>query len=278
MNMPSDINGVKIQLLRPGYEYPENTFEHRDALYYPSKDIVFIATKISSGIDDDVYTEVATWNPDEIRLLGTLTLSIPENGGWVAYYPWSFSFIAIPTLPYIPVTTDLSSDNAISLCLEYVRGLLDKKLEPTKNSYILRSQQSLPRSEAQIENRLFENIDPTNSLLIRGLYHLIKCPSLIAVFPNESMFMEEAFMDLQISTEAAFKIIRERLCDGGNPHPSKKDIHEYINSNFTRHGEWVEYLEEQHEKWIETKQPVSEYASGWAPSLLLMIFAKHTVP
>ncbi len=29
----------------------------------------------------------------------------------------------------------------------------------------------------------------------------------------------------------------------------------------------VEYLEEQHEKWVETKHPMSFYGSEWSPSL-----------
>lgn len=267
MHLSSYYSKVNVHLLNPGFEYPENGFKHRDALYYPSKDIVFIATKPSSSHDDDVFTEVAVWEPDEIRLLGTLTLSVPENGGWVGYFPWTFSFTAIPTVPYIPVTVDLSSDDAISSCLDYIRGLLAKKREKSRSSYVLRSQQSLPRSDAQTEKELFENIDPSNSLLIRGLYHLIKCPLLVTVYPDYNIFMEEAFINLQISTEAAIQIIRERLRAGGNPHPSKKDVFEYINSNFTQNDSWVEYLEEQYEKWIETKHPVSVYGSGWAPSL-----------
>jgi hypothetical protein len=262
MSTSAEYNSVKIQLLRPECEYPGNIFRHRDALYYPSKDIVFIATKQSSShYDDDVFTEVAIWEPAEIRLLGTLTLSVPENGGWVAYYPWSFSFI--------PITSDLSLDDSISSCLEYVDVLLANKNESGRLSYILRSQQSLPRSDAQIENKLFDNIDPTNSLLIRGLYHLIKCPMLVRLFTDNFYFMEEAFINLQISTEAAIQIIRKSLSIQGNPYPSKKDAYAYIHANFTQHVSWVEYLEEQHEKWIETKHPLGIDGPAWAPSIFV---------
>ena len=268
MHLSSYYSKINVHLLNPEFEYPENIFKHRDALYYPSKEVVFIATKPSSNPDDDdVYSEVAAWEPDEIRLLGTLTLSVPENGGWVGYFPWDFSFTAIPTVPDIPVTVDLSSDDAISSCLDCARGLLAKKREKSRSSYVLRSQQSLPRSDAQTEKELFENIDPSNSLLIRGLYHLIKCPLLIKAYQDSPMFMEEAFINLQISTESAIQIIRERLRIEGNSHPSKKEAFEYINSHFTQNVSWVEYLEEQYEKWIETKHPVSSYGTGWAPSL-----------
>lgn len=266
MHVSSNYDLVDVHLLEPGHEYPEGIFKHRDALYYSSKDIVFIATKQSSSYLDDVSSEVAIWQPDEIRLLGTLTLSVPESGGWVAYYPWELSFASKPEVPFISVTANLSSDDAISSCIDYARVLFTNNLEKSRSSYILRSRQSLPRSDAQIEQKLFDNIDPANSLLIRGLYHLIKCPLLMSN-PDGRIFMEEAFMDLQISMESATGIIREKLRTEGNPHPKKKDVYEYINSNFTEHISWVEYLEEQHEKWILTKHPVSAYGSGWAPSL-----------
>jgi hypothetical protein len=267
MHSSSYYSTVNVHLLKPGFEYPERSFTRRDALYYPSRDIVFIATKPSSSHEGEVYSEVAIWEPDEIRLLGTLTLSVPENGGWVAYCPWDLSFTSSPVVPHLPNTLDLSSDDGILSCLDYARSLLAQKLEETSSSYIFRSQQSLPRSDAETERQLFENIDPLNSLLIRGLYHLIKCPLLLFTYPSYPMFSEEAFINLQISTEAALQIIRERLRTKESSNPSIEDVHKYIQSNFDQGLSWVEYLEEQYEKWIETKHPLSVYGSGWAPSI-----------
>lgn len=267
MHLSSYYSTVNVHLLSPGFEYPESSFIHHDAIYYPSKDIVFIATKPSSSHEGEVYSEVAIWEPAEIRLLGTLTLSVPENGGWVAYCPWDFYFTSIPELRHLPNTLDLSSDEGILSCVDYARSLLAQKLEETNSSYIFRSQQSLPRSAAETERQLFENIDPSNSLLIRGLYHLIKCPLLLSTYSVYPMFSEEAFIHLQISTEAAIQIIRERLRIKGNSNPSIDDVHSYIQSNFDKRFSWVEYLEEQYEKWIETKHPLSIYGSGWAPSI-----------
>ncbi len=264
MYLPSEYNSVQVRLLRPGYEYPADSFKHHDALYYPSEDVVFIATKISSDYNDDIFTEIAIWTPDEIRLLGTLTLSVPENAGWVSYTPWDSS----SPVPHIPPNANLSSDDTILSCLEWALGLRSQKEETSRIPYVLRSQRSLPRSDSQTENAIFENIDLTNSLLMRGLYTLMKCPLLIQAYSDYPMFMEEAFIDLQISSEAAIEIIRERLHTGGNLHPSKKDVYDYIHSYFDQKSLWVEYLEEQYEKWIETKHPLSRYGSEWAPSLV----------
>jgi len=256
MYIPSEDNAVCLRLLRPGFEYPTGVFQHHDALYYPSRDVVFLVTKRqSSNYGDDVYTEITIWDPDEIRLLGTLTLSIPEGGGWVVYAPWHYSIIH-----HIPLNSDLSSNDIIETCLEAANKIVTENKDSSGTEYLLRT---VSRSDPNIEKELFENIDLRNSTLMRGLYTLIKSPLLMTA-PD---FMEEAFMNLQISREAALQIIRDHLRESGNPNPSYKHAHDYIRSHFHFGKELVEYLEEQHEKWVETKHPVSFIGSGWSPSL-----------
>ena len=76
MYQTSGDNSVWLRLLRPRFKYPDGGFKHPDALYYPSEDAVFIVTKSQpSKYGDNVYTELSTWKPDEIRLLGALTLA-----------------------------------------------------------------------------------------------------------------------------------------------------------------------------------------------------------
>ena len=257
MYLPSEDNAVCIRLLSPEFEYPVHSFKHHDALYYPSEDAVFLVTKRqSSNYGDDVYTEVAIWNPDEIQLLGTLTLSVPEGGGIVVFAPWHVSL-----LPHISLNSDLSSDSIIEPCLEAAITLRDENEQANRNKYTLRT---VIRSEPNIEKDLFDNIDLRDSILMRGLYTLIKSSLLMHVYNS----MEEAFMNLQISREAALQIIRERLRFSGNPNPSYRDAHGYIRSNFQMGESLVEYLELQHEKWIETKHPMSVYGAEWAPSLM----------
>ena len=256
MYLPSENNTVWVRLLRPGFEYPAHSFKHHDALYYPYKDAVFLVTKRqSSNYDDYVYTEVAIWDPEEIQLLGALTLSVPEGGGMVVFAPWHSS-----PLPHIPLNSDLSSDSIIESCLEAAIALRVKEEQSNRNTYIIRI---VNRSDSNTETALFENIDPRDGILIRGLFTLIKSQLLM----HAHDFMEEAFMDLQVSREAALQIIREHLHFLGNPNPSYREAHDYIRSNFQFGEELVEYLEEQHEKWIETKHPMSVYGAEWAPSL-----------
>lgn len=247
---------VCIHLLRQGFEYPTGVFKHHDALYYPSKDAVFLVTKRqSSNYGDDVYTEIAIWEPDEIRLLGTLTLSIPEGGGWIAFAPWHYAL-----LHHIPLNSDFSSDSIIESCLETAITLRAKNEQSNRSEYILRT---MSRSDPNMEKDLFEKIDLRDGKLMRGLYTLIKSPFLMLTHD----FMEEAFMNLQISREAALQIIRDCLRKLGNPDPSYRHAHDYIRSHFKMGEQLVEYLEEQHEKWVETKHPMSFYGAEWSPSL-----------
>lgn len=246
---------ICVRLLRPGFEYPNHGFQHRDALYYSSEDIVFLATKRQwpTSHGETVYTEVAIWSLEEIRLLGTLTLAIPEGGGIPVFAPWH----AFPVSD-MPLSSDLSSDSIIESCLEAATSLRGEKGQSNMNKYELRI---LNYCEPKIEEDLFENIDSMDGILMRGLYTLIKSQLLINTFD----FMEEAFINLQVSREAALQMVREHLHFLGNPDPSYRDAHNYIRSNFQMGEPLVEYLELQHKKWIQTKHPLSVYGAEWAP-------------
>lgn len=248
---------VNLRLLQPEFQYPISVFKHPDALYYPSKKVVFLVTKTqSTNHQDDVFTEIAVWNPAEVKLLGTLALSVPEGHGLITYAPSDY----IP-LRHVPLTSDLSSDNVIEICLKNAINLQTEKESVDRKEYALRT---IDRSSPDIEKEIFENIDIENGTLMRGLYTLIK--STLAM--HSMYFMEEAFMNLQISREAALQIIRDRLQAQGISNQSYADVHDYIRSHFEMGESLAEYLQEQHEKWIETKHPMSIFGREWAPSLM----------
>lgn len=258
MYLISDKDAIGVRLLRPGFEYPNRSFKHHDALYYPSEDAVFIVTKRRpSSFSANVFTEVAIWMPEEIRLLGTLALSIPEGGGRVTFAPWYGL-----SIPEIPITSDLSSDNIIAACLESAIQLYASHEDANRSPYVLRETN---RSDSDVEYNLFENIDPEDGLLLRGLYTLLKSQLLIS---SDLGFMEEAFMNLQISREAAFQIIRGHLQYIGNPKPSQQDVYNYIRLNFQMGEHLVKDLEMQHDSWLETKHPLSPFGAEWASSLM----------
>lgn len=262
MYLESESSSVWVRLLHPGHGYPmqprygysKKLFKHKDALYYPSEEVVFLVTKRIPSNLGDVFTEVALWKPEEIRLLGTLALSTPEGGGMITFAPWYASMI-----PDISVASNLSSDDTIGACVDFAKQLRTSKKDENSDLYTFRE---IYRSDCDVEINLFENIDPEDGVLLRGLYTLLKSQLLISAF-----FMEEAFMNLQISREAAFQIIREHLQYIGNPKPSQQEIYKYIRSNFHMGEPLVESLKIDHEKWIETKHPLSPFGAGWASSL-----------
>lgn len=259
-------NNVLFRLLLPECAYLPDCFKRHDALYYPSEDVVFIVTKQQhSKYLDNVYTEIAVWNPGEIRLLGALTLSVPEGGGVIVFVPFlrpiDLSIISIP------FSADLSSDTTISSCLEFANRFLTPYADSDRILYEL---SAVTCSASNVVNALFDNIDPSDGILMRGLYTLMKSQLLVHKSQDllcHNFFMEEAFINLQVSREAALQKIRERLHSLGNPNPSYRDAHNYIRSNFQMGKALAKYFEMQHESWIEAKHPISVYGTEWAPTL-----------
>ncbi len=245
---------VWVRLLKPGFDYPVGCFKHPDALYYPSEKVVFIATKPHNF----GFWEVATWSLEETRLLGTLALSIPEGGRIIKYIPWRNGII-----PQLSIGSDLSADNVIDSCVEYAMQLLASNNESNVNQYTLCN---TPRSDSDTELKLYENIDPEWGVLMRGLYTLLKSWMIIGI--DSHLLMEEAFMNLQISREAAIDIIRDHLRYNENPKASIKDVYNYIRLNFKLGEHLVKDLEMQCESWIQTKHPINEFAEDYTPGLM----------
>jgi hypothetical protein len=251
-------NSVWIKLLHPHYEYPVGVFKHHDALYYPSEEVVFIASKkVSYNYGGDAYSEVAFGHPEEIRLLSTLTLSIPEGFGMVAFGLWHGSKI-----DELSLDIDLSEDQTVSFCRQKAQKILLENEGENEVRYQLRT---ITRSEFNVEKKIYEGIDLTNGILIRGLYTLLKCQLLISAEPP--YFMEEAFMNVQISTEAVFRLIREAIISSGKNEVKIEDIYNYISANFVNGEGFVDYLKDMYDRWIQTKHPASIFESKWAPFL-----------
>jgi len=247
-------NKVWVRLLKPGVDYPSGCFKHPDALYYPSERVVFLVTKHHyTG-----YSEVVAWSLEETRLLSTLVLSIPEGGrSIIPYTPWRCRII-----PQLPIDSDLSTDNVIDSCVEFAIQLLTQNNELNVKQYTLCNTQ---RSDFSTEHKLYENIDPEWAVLMRGLYTLLKSWMIINI--KDYQLMEEAFMNLQISREAAINIIRDHLRYNKNPKANVKDVYNYIRLNFKLGEYLVEDLDMQNESWLLTKHPNNPFVEDYAPWL-----------
>jgi hypothetical protein len=242
--MPSSTR-IMIRLFAPLTEYVVPSFYHRDAVYSADPEIVYTATRQSDDSIGDVYTEVATLVPEEVRLCAAIGLSVAEGRGMVGF---------VPTQVYdridLTVRTDLRDPAVRARCNDHALELLASQ-KVFSGPYRLRS---ATRSDPDIELALFKAIDLKDGVLIRGLYTLLKSQALMR--SDLFLFMEEAFINLQISREAALLMIRQHLTYLGRTNASYKDAHDYIRTNFVL-GEFLAgFFEEQYDPLGGNEAPI----------------------
>lgn len=200
-----------------------------------------------------MWSDLAWLSREEVRLLATLALSVPEGCGALTFDPGEAVVIDLPS------DVDLRSGAAI----EVVR----KALLPLCAHQEVNELSTWEMSNLEEQRTIYNAISLRDELLLRGLYCLLKSRLLV----GDRRFGEEAFMNLQIAREAALEMIREVLlakAEVGGRGPSFRDAHAYLVENF-RFGEALaEYFSWQHELWIVTKHPASALGPVWIPPLL----------
>lgn len=249
--------GVVIRVFAPLTEYVAPGFFHRDAVYSADPAVVFAATRQREESMGDVCTEVATLAPEEVRLCATMTLSVPEGAGMVRFVPTH-----ICDKINLAGRADLRDPAVLAQCGDHALELLAAHKPTIVGPYRLKS---ADRSDPETELALYKAIDLQDGVLIRGLYTLIKGQGLMG--SDLFIFMEEAFMNLQISREAALQLVRDHLRYLGNANPSYADAHDHVRKHFDYGDHLARFLEEQHELWVETKHPCSSVGAEWAPSI-----------
>lgn len=244
-------SGIFLRVLNPGTPYRLEEFRHRNAVYVAKKDCVFIVVRQSQGNQNGSHSELAWLYPEEVRLLGTIALSIAEDQGMIFLVPGEREALDIaPRAPlYLPIVLSAAEKRARSILASRCSGA----------RYELYSWQG---HEEDLDNALFEAIDPSDELMIRGLYCLLKSARLM----HERDFGEEAVMNVQIAREASLEVIREHLLAEGNPSPSFRDAHRYISENFETG--LADFFERQHDLWVTMKHPNSAFGPIWLPPLM----------
>jgi len=204
-----------------------------------------------------VATECTWIFPEEVRLLASLALAIPEGKGALQFSPhWQQFPVPIET------DADLSSEESIAK-LEAVAVQLVNECFPEGVTYDLRDHHGL---EEDFPHGVFEQIDVSDELLIRGLYTLLKGQCVLTC--HMYTLMEEAISNVQISREAALELLRERLHAVHGKSVSFKEAHEYLRTSF-KAGEFLaSYFGHLHEIWIATKHPKCATGPFWTPPLM----------
>ena len=244
-------SGVFLRLYRPG-PYRAQPFLQPDAIYLASTDFVVTAVWQDRSNQGGSVSEVGWLYPEEVRLLACLALSIPEGHGSLRFVPLERTSLEWPD------ALVLSANDAVRRVAIRGRELAESL---GLGAYELADWHT---SGAEWERHVYEAIDPSNGLLVRGLHCLLKANRLA----GEAEFAAEAYMNVSISREAALELIRERLRAEGNPSPSFDDAHAYVAANFLAGEHLADFLTYQHELWVETKHPNSAYGPVWIPQLM----------
>jgi hypothetical protein len=243
--------GVFIRIYQPDL-HRATPFLHTDALYLPSGDFVVSVVRQDRKNQAGNVSEMVWLYPEEVRLLATLALAIPEGHGSLRFAPLARVGVEWPQdLP-------LSSAEAVGRFEGRARELA---AEHNLGPYELHEWRC---SDHDWQVQVFEAIDPSDGLLIRGLHCLLKANRL-AGHPE---LAAEGYMNVSISREAALELIRQRLHAEGNPAPSFRDAHVYLSANFQAGRPLADFLLYQHDLWVETKHPNSQFGPVWMPQLM----------
>lgn len=205
---------VMLRFCEPTTPYLDRAFLHPDAVYLPDERFVCIVVKQWEANQNGVATECTWLYPEEVRLLASLALSVPEGRGSLRFAPHWRQF-AVPLGPDV----DLSSEESRSL-LEIFAAEHFPECFPETTIYDLTGHEGL---EEDFPHEVFEQIEPSDELLIRGLYTLLKSQHILNC--HLYALMEEAITNVQISREAALELLREHLVTEGNKNASFRDAH-----------------------------------------------------
>ena len=249
--------GVFLRVYDPIVKYLENPFFDTEGVYFPGEEVVFTIVRQSpSSWGAQEWPETSWVFPEEIRLLASIALSLPEGIGTLSFAPCGYQLQLdsriedLSDLEFIHISKAIAINHAHEI---YGDGIC----------YQLRRANT---SGEDFQRILYNGTDVGDSLMIRGLSCLLKSQHLIHVESN--VFCEDAFINVQIAREGALQIIRRLLREKSGKPASYEDAYEYISQNFQAGNFLASYLKEQYDKWIMAKHPESRWGIFWSPPLL----------
>lgn len=271
-------NRYFARILSPSGIYPLETILFLDAVYVADEDLSFSVYRETTHTrgregDNESYSEVQWLNPSEVRLYGSLLLSIDVELQFISFYPHGFVELINQ------VDCDLSDRNWL---FDSVKPMLIDKLiasdrfgaegySKERNKY-QRSHIVLPPVVSgeiyaqtkdinyELAKLIYQNIQLNDDLYIRGLYTLIKGGMLRRHYE----FLEDAIHNLFISMDVAFNLVRRVLLSQGIKNPSSKDAMTYVLTAFNENNriktmEVERWFEEYYDRRIMSFHPDSRY-------------------
>lgn len=222
------------RLHSPLGQYPLGVYGNSDAGYKFDTEAVITLVRFSRpAITKDYYSEMEWAYPQEIRLLASPALARNDDGGQITFYPCPLYYPVD-----IPPSTSLNKPKILQLVKTFM--VEDIKKNRRRNSWHFK-QATFPPFISKVryhdcgrgfprerQERLFNAINPSDFLLIRGLSTWLRSAMLACHF----QFIEEAITSLFISLEASYRMVLRRLKELGHLNPGAKEAAEFIGSVF----------------------------------------------
>jgi hypothetical protein len=249
-------SGTILRAYAPSGLYWRDNFSAPTAIYVNEHDLIFSACHFDERPHKgEYYSEFDEPMIDELRLMAALVLPIGWNCGVLVVYPLSVSL-------WLNEKVDLTSLGTADRLSKLLRSNLsfsenfpwiDGPSPPAFNGlpYFYRDEPS----PLKLQHRIYESIDVSDHLLMRGLGALIKG----AMLTRHRVFGEQAHYSLYVALEASFQLILRKLRDAGVTNPGSVDAASLIEKTFGEAPSGRGYFEDYYSDRIMTMHPQSRF-------------------
>ena len=252
-----DDEGVLVRLLSPLGDYPLGTVNQRAAAMVVRPDVCAMITTFKlSDEPEDYYSEVDYLSPFEIRSLASILLSLRGDLNYLGLYPAPYAmkrhYLGIDLSEVATVKKLMDEFTSFLQCVPMDGATVHR---PPLLGGLPYSFDDGSRLEHERQREIFDRIDVSDHLLIRGLGALIRAIML----EHFTEFLENSAMALYVAMEASMEIVKEALCAEGNENPSAKDAGRFLDRFFGCASAAEGYFEDYYVDRIKVIHPASQF-------------------
>jgi len=267
--------GIMVRLSSPLGMYPKEMVGDFDNAFYRDEELAFTIVRFSElPEENNYYSEVEWAHPQEIAFFASMVLARRKGEGAVIFYPLPIVFY-----PILPAEQNLSEPLLHNSLKNYIINY-ERQLENTifGNIFSVVDKSILPSCfsgkkyndsgrgfDPSLQILVKDKINPTDSLLIRGLSTLIRSDMV----SRHYQFLEEAILSLFISLEASHQLVLRKLKAEGTKKPTTKDAANFIDEAFKNPYQLDRYFKEYYISRTMAVHPVNRY--GCFPHAPLMV-------
>jgi hypothetical protein len=251
---------ISVRVLGSAGQYPSFSLRTQGHLYQASQDLVWTAVVQRPLPEDWELSEFTPLVPEEIRLLGAITLceADPWNHGMPLVTNW-LTKVAEPEIIGFDLRAPGTFDS-LSATAATIGAAPESHRHDSGTRYCVRDIGS-PNDALD----LLTNIDGSDQLLLAGLARLLGANRLL-----ELSEPEEAAIILFVSMGAALERIRQHLCaEAGIDDVPFTAVHDYFKRTFPDGDDIADYYAARYEERVIATHPANRYGEFWAPPLMM---------